>query len=120
MAILIKNDNGIVALEDDILRDIIIDAFEGHTSLLLCNKKGNQQKKKASIRIMEENSRLCIAMYVLVSGGNSIDYLNQEIDKQFELIVDILYQIAIKRDIVCDFYIVNLEKRLRRYYAYEK
>ena len=31
MAILIRNDNGIIAIEDDILRDIVIDTFNGNS-----------------------------------------------------------------------------------------
>jgi uncharacterized alkaline shock family protein YloU len=121
MAILIRNDNGIIAIEDDILRDIVIDTFNGNSKLVLSNKKGKPQKNnKASIKIREENSRLCIAMCMIVLGGNSVDYVNSQVEKQFELIIERLQEIAVRRDVVCEFNIANLEKRLRRYHAYEE
>jgi len=97
MAILKKNDKGIMAINNDLLRSTIIDDIRGEDDLVLCNKKGAPVKKtffggpddiRNSVIIRDNKENLSIAIFFLINVYNDADNIAENIIAKVSNLLD--------------------------------
>lgn len=88
MAILKKNDKGVTAINNELLRTVIIEDIKQIDLLVLCNKKGVPVKKtffggaediRNAVNIRDNKEDLRISIYLLSRNEECIDNICDEV-----------------------------------------